>query len=212
MNRFAIVTSLTFVRAPLVFAGCGLALANLASPHPALLAGALALMSLSAITDLFDGMLARKWSVASRLGALADPLMDKVFFLSTLPCATFISLWCEDAVHASILLALDVVSLFRDQWTSFLRSVGSEYGADVRASFPGKLRTFLAFPIIILVHLQLGLQALGLRSPAHEGVRLAPWWLVYSLEGFLILLTLWSGGVYSARFWPFLRRAAARRG
>ena len=165
-------------------------------------------MAVSALTDLFDGKLARKWRVASRLGALADPLMDKVFYLATLPCATFIALWCEDAVHASILLALDVVSMLRDQWSSFLRSVGSEFGADVRASFAGKLRTFLAFPIIILVHLQLGLRALSLRSPAFEGIPLAPDAAVWTLEGFLLLLTVWSGAVYTARFWPFVRRAA----
>ena len=208
MTRFSIVTTLTFVRAPLVLAGCGFALANLAAPHPELLAAAILLMAVSALTDLFDGKLARKWRVASRLGALADPLMDKVFFLATLPCATFIALWCEDAVHASILLALDVVSMLRDQWSSFLRSVGSEFGADVRASFAGKLRTFLAFPIIILVHLQLGLRALSLRNPAFEGIPLAPDAAVWTLEGFLILLTLWSGAVYTARFWPFVRRAA----
>ena len=208
MKPFAVVSTLTFSRAPLVLAGCGFALAHLAAPHPAKLAAALALMGVSAFTDLFDGMLARKWRVASRLGALADPLMDKVFYLATLPCATFIALWCEDAVHASILLALDVVSMLRDQWSSFLRSVGSEFGADVRASFAGKLRTFLAFPIIILVHLQLGLQVLSLHSPAFEGIPLAPDALVWSLEGFLILLTVWSGAVYTARFWPFVRRAA----
>ena len=212
MTRFSIVTTLTFVRAPLVLAGCGFALANLAAPHPALLAAAILLMAVSALTDLFDGKLARKWRVASRLGALADPLMDKVFYLATLPTATFVALCLEDVRHGALLLALDVISLLRDQWASFLRSVGSEYGAEVKASFAGKLRTFLTFPGIILVHLQLGLQVLALRSPAHEGIPLAPWGLVYALEAFLIALVVWSGAVYTARFWPFLRRAAARRG
>ncbi len=212
MTRFSIVTTLTFVRAPLVLAGCGFALANLAAPHPAFLAAAVLLMALSAVTDLFDGMLARKWRVASRLGALADPLMDKVFYLATLPTATFVALCLEDVRHGALLLALDVISLLRDQWASFLRSVGSEYGAEVKASFAGKLRTFLSFPGVILVHLQLGLQVLAMRSPAHEGIPLAPWGLVYALEAFLIALVVWSGAVYTARFWPFLRRAAARRG
>ena len=138
--------------------------------------------------------------------------MDKVFYLATLPTATFIALCLEDVRHGALLLALDVVSLLRDQWASFLRSVGSEYGAEVKASFAGKLRTFLAFPGIVLVHLQLGLQVLAMRSPAHEGIALAPWGLVYGLEAFLIVLVVWSGAVYTARFWPFLRRAAARHG
>jgi phosphatidylglycerophosphate synthase len=169
---------------------------------------AVTMMFFAGLSDLVDGWLARRWNVVTPLGKMADPLMDKVFYLATLPCATFIALWCEDAVHASILLALDVVSMLRDQWSSFLRSVGSEFGADVRASLAGKLRTFLAFPVIVLVHLQLGLRVLSLRHPAFEGVALAPDAVVWSLEGFLILLTLWSGAVYTARFWPFVRRAA----
>ena len=204
MSKFAFVTFLTFVRAPLVVLGTALALVHLARPAPATLAAALALLALSALTDLFDGKLARKWGVTSRLGALADPLMDKVFFLFTLPAATFMALRTGDAPHAWALLALDAVSAFRDQWASFLRSVGSEFRADVRASFSGKLRTFLAFPIIMLVILQLGLSALRpeVRPAAFRTGAMA-------LEGLLLFMTVFSGGVLTARFWPYLRRAAA---
>ena len=212
MSRFAFVTLLTAVRAPLVFAGAALALVHLFAPHPAWLAGALALMGLSAVTDLFDGALARRWGVTSRLGALADPLMDKVFYLVATPVATFAALYNEDVAHASVLLALDVASLFRDQWASFLRSVGSEFGADVKASFSGKLRTFLAFPILMAVHLQLGLQSLAMRSPAHEGAWQPPMAAVYALEGLLLALVVVSGATYTARFRPYLRRAARPAG
>jgi phosphatidylglycerophosphate synthase len=108
MGTFAFVTFLTLVRAPLVVAGTLCVLANLAWPSPAILGVGAGLMALSAVTDLFDGLLARRWGVASRFGALADPLMDKVFWICTMPAATFVALYLEDVRHAAVLLALDV--------------------------------------------------------------------------------------------------------
>ena len=207
MSKFSFVTLLTFVRAPLVVAGTALALVHLVRPAPATLAASLALLAASALTDLFDGKLARKWGVTSRLGALADPLMDKVFFLFTLPAATFMALRTGDVPHAWALLALDAVSAFRDQWASFLRSVGSEFHADVRASFSGKLRTFLAFPILMAVILQLGLAAL------HPEARPAAFRCgAMALEALLLFLTVFSGAVLTIRFWPYLRKAARPNG
>ena len=85
MTRFGFVTFLTFVRAPLALAAALCALANLARPSWGWIAGTAALLGASALTDLFDGKLARRWGVTSRLGALADPLMDKLFYVATLP-------------------------------------------------------------------------------------------------------------------------------
>ena len=213
MSKFAFVTFLTLVRAPLVAAGTLLALANLARPSAALLAAAAALMALSAVTDLFDGMLARRWGVASRFGALADPLMDKVFWVCATPAATFVALYLEQTGHAALLLALDVVSALRDQWASFLRSVGGEYGADVRASLSGKLRTFLGFPILLLVHLHLGVGVLA-RSEAEAwvGRSFLPPAAVFAMEGLLLALVVLSGIDYTRRYLPYLRRAAAPAG
>lgn len=212
MNRFAFVTFLTFARAPLVLAGTLLLLANLAWPSPAVLGAGLALVALSAVTDLFDGKLARKWGVASRFGALADPLMDKLFYACATPAATFVALWLEDVPHAALLLALDVVSLVRDQWASFLRAVGSEFGADVRASWSGKLRTALAFPILVLVHLHLGMTVL-VRTETEGAARpFPPEPAVLALEAFLIALVVLSGIDYTRRYLPYLRQAAAKRG
>ena len=211
MSKFAFVTLLTFARAPLVAAGTLLVLAHLAWPSPALLGAGLALMALSAVTDLFDGKLARKWGVASRFGALADPLMDKLFYACATPAALFVALYLEDVRHAAFLLALDVVSLVRDQWASFLRSVGSEFGADVRASWSGKLRTFLAFPILMLVHLHLGMQVLARAETAGAPAPFPPEPAVLALEAFLVALVVFSGIDYTRRYMPYLRKAAARR-
>lgn len=211
MTRFAFVTFLTLVRAPLVLAGTVLVLLNLARPSPALLGAGVFLMALSALTDLFDGKLARKWGVTSRFGALADPLMDKVFYACTMPAATFVALYLEEIPHAAVLLALDVVSLLRDQWASFLRSVGSEFRADVRASWSGKLRTFLAFPVLVLVHVHLGVEVLARAEGPWADASFLSVRTAVALEGLLVALVVVSCVDYTRRFLPYLRKAAAAR-
>ena len=211
MNRFAFVTFLTLVRAPLVLAGTVLVLLHLAWPSPALLGAGVFLMALSALTDLFDGKLARKWGVTSRFGALADPLMDKVFYVCTMPAATFVALYLEEVPHAAVLLALDVVSLLRDQWASFLRSVGSGFGADVRASWSGKLRTFLAFPVLVLVHVHLGVEVLARSEGPWVDAAFLSVQTAVALEGLLAALVVVSGIDYTRRYLPYLRKAAAAR-
>lgn len=212
MTKFAFVTCLTLGRAPLVLAGCAFSLANLAAPRPAWVVAAAVALALSAVTDLFDGALARKWGVTSRFGALADPLMDKVFYLSTLPVATFLALWCEQTGHAAALLALDVASLLRDQWVSFLRSVGSAYGADVRATWSGKIRTIVGFPAIVAVHAWLGASVLAVARPECEGLRIPHVGVPLALEALLFAATVWSCADYTRRYAPYLKKAASRGG
>jgi len=210
VTKFSFVLSLTLGRAPLAIAAAGLMVVHAFKPSVALLVAALGCMVCSALTDLFDGLLARKWKVTSRLGALADPLMDKVFYAVTLPVAVFVAAYLEDFNHALLLLALDVVSALRDQWVSFLRTVGSEYGADVKANWSGKLRTLIGFPVVVVAHLQLGLLALQKQSPAHESIKLLPENLVFALEIATIAITIISAGSYTLRYWQYLKRAANR--
>ena len=180
-------------------------------------------MGLSALTDLFDGLLARRWKVTSTFGALADPLMDKVFYIVMLPVLMFVALvggstdvvyhqggveyFCRwrgggDIGHGLALLALTVASLLRDQWVSFLRSVGMMYGADVKANWAGKLRTAIAFPIIMIIYAFLGLLKQG-------EVPLPVWTydVVFALEAALLFITILSAWIYTRGYWKHLKKA-----
>ncbi len=94
------------------------------------------LLFLGAITDLLDGWLARKLGVESRMGALVDPLFDKLFVLIAL--AAFLPGpylgWREFAILIS-----------RDLYVGFGWLVAKMIGVDVEArSRPsGKLATVL---------------------------------------------------------------------
>lgn len=209
-RQFAFVSFLTFVRAPLILIGGALAILNAFQPSNLLLYSALVLMVLSAFTDLFDGKLARKWNVTSKFGALADPLMDKIFFAVVFPAATFIALYiyCQTKSNAMlcqalILLAIDVVALLRDHWVTFMRVVGSDYGAEVKAAFLGKLRTFIGFPIMIFVHWYLGCQVI---PNAIKIGQVVPLILEISFLAITIITTI----TYTKDYLPYLRMAGPK--
>ncbi|MGI6494653.1 MAG: CDP-alcohol phosphatidyltransferase family protein [Kiritimatiellia bacterium] len=204
-----IVTWLTLARAPLILVATGTALVHAFRPAWGWLVATILCMIASALTDLADGGLARKWGVTSRFGALADPMMDKVFYVATLPAAVFIAMAGGALRHAAVLFALDLVSMLRDQWVSFLRSVGSAYNADVRATWSGKFRTAYAFHVIVAIYLYLGLEALGVLE------KLPPVWadilfgVLVVAEVLLIVVTFVTGWRYTLHYMPYLRRAAA---
>ena len=204
-SQFAFVSFLTFVRAPLILFGGALAILNAFKPSNILLYTALVLMIISAFTDLFDGKLARKWNVTSKFGALADPLMDKIFFAVVFPTATVIAMYIyaktqtnEMLYQALILLAIDVIALLRDHWVTFMRVVGSDYGADVKAAFIGKLRTFMGFPIMIFVHLYLGSVQIPNTIKIGQTVPLI-------LEIAFLAITIISTITYTKDYLPYLR-------
>lgn len=158
---------------------------------------AAACLILASLTDLFDGHLARKWKVVSKFGAMADPLMDKVFYLFVFPTLLWlVSHDQQDIVHSCLLLTLTILYLLRDQWVTFLRSVASLYNAYCGAMFIGKLRTATTFPVAIFIYIQ-------------ETFRLSfvPSWSVFAAETYLILITIWSLVSYTCAYMPYMRQA-----
>lgn len=208
-----IVNALTFARVPLIFAWLGFAIAQEFTITPtdsgsfplAVVAGLM--MLLSGLTDMWDGLLARRWNVVSTLGKMADPLMDKVFYIVAFPALVWqIVHQGESEAHALTMLFFTILYMLRDTWVTFMRSVGTMYGADVAAMWLGKVRTALSFP---------GAGWIYAYCCLHRMVPVA-WhrpWLVscYVVEGGLIVLTVWSLFVYTSAYLPYLRRALDRK-
>jgi CDP-diacylglycerol---glycerol-3-phosphate 3-phosphatidyltransferase len=195
--KFYFVQALTLVRVPLIF--LFLAVSVFCS-HPLAefwFVLAFTAMILSAVTDLFDGYFARKFRVTSRLGSYADPMTDKVFYLTTFPTLVFLADRAGQHTHARVLLVLAILFLLRDQWVSFLRSLGALHDLSAKANWSGKARTLISFPTICVIYYYL-------QAPAHWAIR-APAGLVYGLEGLSVAINLLSIGVYTGRFWPALR-------
>ena len=209
-SRSVFVNALTFARVPLILGWLALAIVQAFNGSIALAFTAGAFMFLSGITDLFDGRLARKWNVVSPLGSMADPLMDKVFYVVTFPALTWlIAFQGESDAHALAMLAFTILYILRDLWVTFLRSVGSLYGADVSAMWLGKVRTALSFPAAGWVYAYLTIHFLVPENAA--AVRDGWLWSCYVIEGFMTALNLYSVFSYTRSYAPYMKRALERR-
>ena len=195
--KFCFVQFLTLVRVPLIFLFLAV---SLLCGHPLpefWFVVAFTAMILSAVTDLFDGYFARKFEVTSRLGSYADPMTDKVFYLTTFPTLVYLADRVGQHGQARVLLALAILFLLRDQWVSFLRSVGALHKLSAKANWSGKARTLISFPTICVIYYYL-------QAPAGWCIRF-PDAVVYGLEGLSVAINVASIAVYTGRYWPALR-------
>jgi len=198
--HFGFVTFLTFIRFPLVTLFLISAVYNAWKPETWIFFMAWGMLIFAALTDLFDGYFARKLNVETSLGAHADPLMDKFFYLSTMPLLIFVASQNGNTIHSTFLLFLTFFFLARDQWVTFLRSIGSIYNISGKANWSGKLRTCINFPLICAIyHLE--------ESPAKY--QFLPPLLVYFFEGVSLVITVVSLYIYTKYYWPQLKKSAS---
>lgn len=136
------------------------------------------LFSAAAITDYFDGYLARQMNRVSNLGKVMDPVADKL-----LVSCTFIMLTSLGWVEAWIVCII----IGRELAVSGLRSLLAQNQEDVSASNLGKYKT--GFQIAAAIPLLLHYSYLGVNLNAIG---------IFFLWGALIF-TLWSGIDYFVR-------------
>lgn len=106
---------------------------------------ALGVLMASGITDYLDGKIARTFSLQSQLGALLDPLADRLYILTTL-----LALGWRDVVPWWLVLTL----LGREVFIAALLPVLRRHGyGPLPVHFIGKAATFnllYAFPLLLL--------------------------------------------------------------
>ena len=201
--KFWFVQSLTLGRIPVILAFGAIHLCVVLPVSAAWFTLGLVLLIVAAVTDLFDGYFARRFDLTSRLGAYADPLADKVYYLVTFPTLVFIAAMTGQSTHARLLLALTVLFLLRDQWVSFMRSIGSMHNVDAKANWSGKARTLISFPVICVIYVHLA-------APGADWLRANPW-PTYVLEGMAMAINVISIWVYTAYYWPWLKLESQTR-
>lgn len=189
---------LTIARVPLILIFFAGALWNASHPTVWLFVVSCIALAASAITDLFDGFLARRYKVETTFGAHADPLMDKFFYLATLPLLVYVAVLHDHIAHGAALLVMTLVFLARDLWVTFLRAIGSIYNVSGKAHWAGKLRTAINFPLFGAIYV-------FEESP----ISLIPAALIYSAEACAFIINAVSLYTYTRIYWPSLRKAAA---
>ncbi len=106
----------------------------------------LAIFLVAAITDFFDGWLARRQGKITRLGTLLDPIADKL-----LMSAAFISLVEMDPTHVPAWMVVIIIG--REFAVSGLRSIAAQQGVTIAASPLGKgkmISQVVAISLLIL--------------------------------------------------------------
>lgn len=205
--RTVLVNTLTFLRVPLIFAWMVLAIVGEFRGSVALGLVAVTMMFFAGLSDLVDGWLARRWNVVTPLGKMADPLMDKVFYVVAFPTLTWlVQRPGESDVHALVMLVFTILCILRDLWVTFMRAIGSMYGADGAAMWLGKVRTALLFPFAGLIYFYTFLHRL---LPAAG--QTACLWGCFAAEAAMIVLNLYSSYAYTRVYLPYLKKALERK-
>ncbi len=161
---------------------------------------ALFIFAIAAITDAFDGHLARKHNLVTNFGKFLDPLADKVLVIAAL--VAFIELKIVSSIPVIIIIA-------REFMVSGLRLIAAGSGIVGAAGFSGKLKTAFTMVAIIFILVHLALSGdfgwFGMLSNGAEAtVEKYMDWATLGLIWVSTALTVISGCVYLKSYWNLI--------
>lgn len=182
------LTWLRIVAIPLVVGVYYLPDAMLAPMHRNLIA--MIVFVLAALTDWFDGYLARKWNQTSAFGAFLDPVADKLMVTAAL--LVLVHLARIDAAIALVIVGREIAISALREWMAQIGAAKS-----VAVNSLGKFKTacqMVAIPML-LFYAPLTFGGVTLDTGLW-GV-----WLIYVAA----FLTIWSMLYYMKLAWPQIR-------
>ncbi|MBN1975545.1 MAG: CDP-alcohol phosphatidyltransferase family protein [Sedimentisphaerales bacterium] len=161
--------------------------ANGEVPFPGFLDIAFILFVISGLTDIFDGMAARRLKVTSKFGRMLDPLVDKILVCGAFICFALIGepkLFNLDKTSLTIIHWLvAAVLIAREAYVTILRHIAEAKGINFAATRSGKLKMFFqSFAIGTVIF-----------KMAH--VQTAAWgyWFTTVIFIIMIITTIYSG-------------------
>lgn len=159
-----ILTVLRLISAP------GVALAFLFLPRPFADWAALILFVGAAVTDWFDGYLARKWNQTSRFGAMLDPIADKAMVVIALMVVVAVT-----GMPFLITLPTTLI-LFREVFVSGLREFLGDKAGLLQVTKLAKWKTtvqMLAIAVLLangIFEHEFGMRSMGMDRAMIAGV------------------------------------------
>jgi CDP-diacylglycerol---glycerol-3-phosphate 3-phosphatidyltransferase len=175
--------------------------------EPAEVTWAAVVFGIAALSDWYDGYVARKWNLMTSLGAFLDPLADKLLTGSAFVAFAWLGLipWWMVALV-----------LLRDIYLTVFRILSDGIGLSVKTSAFAKAKTFVQMVFIanVLIGLVLADGAFGVGIVTF-GYQLTKIDLLYAEMLLVTLLTTVSAVLYSYDNWTALvvitRRYILRR-
>ena len=151
---------------------------------------------LAAITDWFDGYLARKLKQSTPFGAFLDPVADKLIVATALLMIThtYASLWIT--IPAILLMVREIYISALREWMA-----QQGYSDTVKVSFIGKAKTMAQMLALI-----------GLLSGLETFMGFPIYWVTlgHILLYIAAVLSVWSMLVYTSAAWKHISGAPAK--
>ena len=159
----------------------------------------------TAVTDMLDGKIARKYGLITDFGKFMDPIADKFMVLS----AMFIILYKFDNLRTLMIFTLLIV-VFRELAVTSMRLVVSTgQNIVVAANMLGKVKTVSQIVAVSTVFLEPVVQlVVKWIAQLITGDTLA--WrtdivpLTWASIAFCLVMTVWSGMNYIMSYWKYL--------
>lgn len=167
-------TGARLVLSALVYAGLALAYFGDDGAARGWLWASLLVFVFAAVTDYFDGWMARRFDAVSAWGAMLDPIADKIAVAAVV--VGIAPLWPWAAVPG-------VLILFREMFVSGLRETGAAQGLSFPVTKLAKWKTTVQLSALALA-------IAALLFPALEAPVLALLWLA-------VAITWWTGWLYA---------------
>ena len=148
---------------------------------------ALIIFAVAAITDAYDGHLARKYNQITSQGKFLDPLADKILVLSAFFSFAFIGIidfWMVGIIT------------FRDMFITGLRWIISNKGFEFVTSKLSKYKTAFQLTIIILTLIFLTLESFNMASFIPTIDLIKQYKIIYMLTLFTAIFTAYTGIIY----------------
>ncbi len=101
---------------------------------------ALIVFVIAAVTDLYDGRLARSRKEITKLGKFMDPLADKFLVVGAL-----VQFWVMGLVN----IWLVGIIILRDVWVTLMRLIALSQGKELKTSKDAKLKTTIQLTVVI---------------------------------------------------------------
>ena len=142
---------------------------------------------IAAITDAYDGYLARKYNQVTPEGKFLDPLADKILVISA-----FISFAVIDIIDFWMV----GIIIFRDLFVTGLRLVISSSGFNFVTSRLSKYKTAFQLTIIIVTLIFITIEGLDINIfiPTIEIIK--QYRIIYILTMFTAIFTAYTGLIY----------------
>jgi CDP-diacylglycerol--glycerol-3-phosphate 3-phosphatidyltransferase len=116
-------------------------------PFPGFLDIAFIIFVTAGVTDMVDGLAARRLNVASKFGRMMDPLADKILVCGTFICFALIGqpkLFSLGPAALSVIhWSVAGVLISREAYVTIIRHLAESRGVNFAATVSGKLKMFL---------------------------------------------------------------------